>query len=108
MAVYNPAAYGPQHKKQRQSLVYLHKDGSECEVCAEPMYRDASKNWDGKPLEADHEDADTSRPANRLIHSKCNKSIISKWTKHGPGWVEKYGLNAEALNVEGGTVTAWA
>lgn len=108
MARYDRAAYGPHHKKQRQALVYLHEDGSECEVCAQPMYLDGSKNWDGKSLEADHEDADTSQPANRLIHSRCNKSLIGKWAKHGPGWVEKYGLEAEELNVNGGTVTAWA
>lgn len=108
MAVYDPVAYGSHHKKRREALIYLHKDGSECEYCAEPMFREAARNWDGRPLEADHEDADTSRPANRLIHSKCNKSIIGKWVKHGPGWIEKYGLDADALNVRGGAATEWA
>lgn len=108
MAEYNRAAYGSHHKKQRESLMYLLVDGTECEYCARPMFRQADKNFDGRPLEADHEDADTSKPANRLIHSQCNRKIITKWVKHGPGWIEKYGLDPSVLNREGGTVTVWA
>lgn len=107
MTAYNRDVYGPQHKKQRQVLMFQLKDGTECEVCGEPMFRDASKNWDGCPLEADHEDADTSQLAGRLIHSKCNKSIIGAWVKHGPGWFEKHGVDSASLNVDGGVVTSW-
>ncbi|WP_276652447.1 hypothetical protein [Corynebacterium vitaeruminis] len=104
---YDPEAYGSEHKRNRDVLLYQLLPGTECEVCARPMYRDPTKNFDGAPLEADHENADTSKPANRLIHRTCNRSIVTKWVKHGAGWVEKYGFTRESLSVDGGKVTTW-
>ncbi|EGD24666.1 hypothetical protein HMPREF0724_11784 [Prescottella equi ATCC 33707] len=40
------------------------------------MYRDAAKNIDGRPLEADHSHARSrgGTQADRLLHSECNRS----------------------------------
>lgn len=107
MARYDRNAYGSEHKKNREVLLFRLQPGAECEYCARPMFRDPEQNFDGAPLEADHEHADTSRPANRLIHRSCNRAIITKWVKHGPGWVAKYGIDVDSLMVPGGKVTLW-
>ena len=104
---YDRDAYGSAHKQNRRVLLYRLVPGTECEYCGRPMFREAEKNFDSAPLEADHEDADTSRPANRLLHRSCNRAIVSKWVKHGPGWLAKYGFTVESLDVAGGKVTAW-
>lgn len=66
--------YGHKHQTQRRRLLYQHKDGQTCWWCNLPMYRDKAKNWDGKPLAADHDDerAATGALAGRLLHLTCN------------------------------------
>ena len=100
-------AYGSHHKKQREAMLYRLKDGTECEYCAEPLYKRPEDNFDGAPLELDHEEADTSRLGSRLLHRRCNRSIITKWVKHGPGWMKKYGYKSDDISPPGGTTTAW-
>lgn len=66
--------YGHKHQTQRRRLLYQHKDGQTCWWCNLPMYRDKTKNWDHKPLAADHDDerAATGALAGRLLHLTCN------------------------------------
>ncbi|MGV0327317.1 hypothetical protein ACUY2E_10325 [Corynebacterium confusum] len=74
--------YGHSHQKQRRVLFAQLVDGSPCEECGQPMYKTASKNFDGAALEADHgpgsalkyaEDKRRTR-ATRLLHRTCNRS----------------------------------
>lgn len=68
---------GWDHQKQRRRLLGKHRDGTPCWWCNQPMYRDPAKNWDGKPLEADHSksrrDHGTKHLADRLLCSTCNR-----------------------------------
>lgn len=66
---------GWDHRKQRERLLRNHVDGTVCWWCARPMYREAAKNWDGKPLEADHSLARShgGTKADRLLCSTCNR-----------------------------------
>lgn len=100
-------AYGSHHKRRREALLYKLTPGTECEYCAEPMYREAEKNFDQAPLELDHENADTTQLGNRLLHRRCNRRIITKWVKHGPGWFAKHGQEPERISPQGGTTTQW-
>lgn len=84
--------YGSSHQRARARLRHNLVDGSECEYCGGPMFREASQNFDGRVVEADHINADTSRPPGRLIHSSCNRRIITNWVRHGPGWYKAHGL----------------
>lgn len=65
------------HQTQRRRLLYNHIDGTPCWWCDKPMYREAAKNWDSKPLEADHSksrrDHGPNQLADRLLHSQCNR-----------------------------------
>lgn len=70
--------YGRAHQLRRQGLMAALVEGSPCDWCGRPMYRDASKNFDGASLEADHEDALATHGvhgnlATRLLHRKCNR-----------------------------------
>lgn len=67
---------GWQHQKERERLLKLHADGTECWWCSRPMYRDPAQNIDGRPLEADHSLARSNggTKADRLLHSECNRS----------------------------------
>ncbi|MDK7047785.1 hypothetical protein QP324_04240, partial [Corynebacterium sp. UMB0012] len=51
-----------QHQKTRKNLLFNLVDGTECEYCARPMFRDPAKNFDGAALEADHVDRDKTQP----------------------------------------------
>lgn len=80
--------YSSRHRKKRESLFAQLEDGTPCPECGEPMYRDATKNFDRAPLEADHPKgyaqkyADNKRAnlPRRLIHRRCNRSGGS-WDK---------------------------
>ena len=99
-----------EHQIPRQRLRYNHTDGSECDVCGEPMYRDKERNFDGATLEADHKHGDKTKPAYRLVHRRCNRSIANKWVEHGPGWYAKHGQPATEtsdLDWPGGVIIDW-
>ena len=85
--------YGYSHQQTRKQLLYNHTDGSECEYCGQPMYKDPARNFDHKPLNADHLETDKTRRAGRLLHDQCNKKMntAGRWVKHGPEWYAKHG-----------------
>lgn len=72
--------YGYAHQRRRKALLAQHIDGSPCPECGKPRYRDASKNFDGHALEADHPPGQAqkyaknkqSNLARRLLHKTCN------------------------------------
>lgn len=66
---------GWRHQQDRERLMRRHRDGTPCWWCARPMFRDAKRNFDGKPLEADHSEARShgGRKADRLLCSTCNR-----------------------------------
>lgn len=101
--------YGWEHQKKRDRLLRRHKDGTECDWCARPMYRDKRKNFDGQALEADHPDADKSRTATKLLHKRCNvQKSNKKGVDHGPEWYAKYAPEHRPTPpVTPGTQTVW-
>lgn len=69
---------GYDHQVHRDRLLLRHVDGSLCWWCARKMFREPTRNWDGKPLNADHERSRAlhgvaGNSANRLLHDTCNK-----------------------------------
>ena len=88
-----------QQQIPRKNLLHNLIDGTECEYCARPMFRDPAKNFDGAPLEADHIDRDKTQPPKRLIHRRCNRTLNGKgkgtWVKHGPDWYAKHGQTGD-------------
>jgi hypothetical protein len=104
---------GWQHQQDRRRLLAKHHDGAPCPCLALgdcgpscpcrpagqglPMYRDASQNPDGLPLEADHTLARSKggRRADRLLIATCNRSRgageridagqVSWWTRNWDG-----------------------
>lgn len=78
------------HQQRADALKRKHQDGSPCDWCGKPMYRDPAKNWDYDPkgsadsgkLQADH-GAMTRAAAirqglpiplpDRLLHGRCNQ-----------------------------------
>ena len=108
-----------QHEVPRKNLLYNLVDGTECEYCARPMYHDPAKNFDGSPLEGDHNDddgtgkPDKTKPPKRLIHRRCNRQKLDSLTKHGPEWYAKHGQTThdagtgEGLDWPGGTLIHW-
>lgn len=88
-------------------MLYKLVDGTECEYCAEPMFKDSEKNFDRAPLEADHSEGNKRKLADRLIHRECNRTINMRWQKHGPGWFAKHGNQTEDINYPGGSATRW-
>lgn len=74
--------YNRRHEKQRELLMRQLRDGAPCSHCGKPMYRDAAKNFDGAPLEANHSDPlanyenkQTAPLADELLHRRCNRSL---------------------------------
>lgn len=66
------------HQRNRDRLLALHVDGTRCWWCGRGMYRQASRNPDGKSLHADHtrarsKAASVHEKADRLLHDTCNK-----------------------------------
>lgn len=77
--------YGWRHQKQRERLLYNHKDGTPCWWCGQPMYRNKTQNWDHKPLAADHPNpngAKNNQPATQLLHSNCNSQAQNHTKDH--------------------------
>lgn len=60
---------GWQHQKQRERLLRMHRDGTPCWWCGDPMYR-------SQALDADHVEARANggHRATRLLHASCNRS----------------------------------
>ena len=65
---------GWRHQQQRAILLRRLTDGELCWWCAMPLRRDPEKNWDGRPLAADHSQARSlgGSLADRLLHYTCN------------------------------------
>lgn len=74
--------YGHTHQKQRRILVAQHIDGTPCEECGKPMYKEPDRNFDHAALEADHGPGHALKYTNnkrqtlatRLLHRTCNRS----------------------------------
>lgn len=107
MASTTARGYGHQHQVNREALLYQHQDGTPCDWCGQPMYRDKVKNFDGAALEADHIDADKNQRARRLLHKRCNGQKGNRDLVHGPEWRNLHGITAAELHCPGGTFTAW-
>lgn len=113
MATTTERGYGYNHARRRDHLLYNHVDGTECDYCGRPMYRDKTKNFDGQALNADHKDADKTQLAGRLLHGSCNKSMNSaeRWVEHGPEWYAKHGqpttIAGYELDWPGGQPITW-
>lgn len=107
MASTTDRGYGHQHQVNREALLYRHKDGTPCDWCGRPMYRDKSKNFDGAALEADHIDADKNHRARRLLHKRCNGQKGNRGTVHGSEWYDRHGRTAEQLHHPEGVYTKW-
>ncbi|WP_024448081.1 hypothetical protein [Mycolicibacterium iranicum] len=67
---------GWNHQQARDRMLRRHINGNPCWWCGKPMYREAPRNHDGRPLHADH-----TRPrsrggltADRLLHGSCNEA----------------------------------
>ncbi|QQB45348.1 hypothetical protein I6I10_06955 [Corynebacterium glucuronolyticum] len=103
--------YGAAHKVKRQQLLYSLRDGTECDYCGRPMYKDSARNFDGAALEADHLQQDKGHLAARLLHRQCNRKMSQpgSWVEHGPEWYAAH----EQLPIDGsldwptGRVVAW-
>lgn len=83
--------YGWKHQKTRERLLRNHVDGTPCDVCGKPMYKDPTKNWDGAKLEAEHPIPQMTLPmaqrrhneAKKLLHRFCNRSEGGKLAHEG-------------------------
>lgn len=69
---------GHHHQQHRTRLLLRHVDGTPCYWCARPMYRDPKRNWDSRPLHADHSRSRSTygvgnTTADRLLHATCNE-----------------------------------
>ncbi|AXC38151.1 HNH endonuclease [Gordonia phage Mulch] len=69
---------GWRHQQIRRRLLAGHHDGAHCWWCGRPMYREPERNWDSKPLEADHtrtreHHGIENNDADRLLHHTCNR-----------------------------------
>lgn len=67
---------GWQHTQNRDRLLARHRDGRPCWWCGKPMWRDATRNPDRRPLHADHTRARSrgGTTADRLLHAACNEA----------------------------------
>jgi hypothetical protein len=67
---------GWQHTQARERLLARHRDGRACWWCGLPMWRDAMRNPDRRPLRADHTRARSrgGTTADRLLHASCNEA----------------------------------
>ena len=65
---------GWRHQQQRAILMRRLRDGDLCWWCGLPMRKEASKNFDGQALAADHSQARSlgGMLADRLLHGSCN------------------------------------
>ncbi|MDT9411321.1 hypothetical protein P8T80_08005 [Corynebacterium rouxii] len=78
--------YGATHQKNRRRLLAQHIDGTPCEHCGKPMFKDPQRNFDHAPLEADHPEGKEqarmgtqaqkrTNHATRLLHRRCNRQL---------------------------------
>ena len=68
---------GWNQQRERDRLIRIHKDGTPCWWCGQPMYRNKNKNHDHLPLAADHTEPNGAREGKkptRLLHFTCNSS----------------------------------
>lgn len=79
---------GHRHRVAVKALMMRHQDGSPCDWCGKPMWRDHTRNWDYDPdqvgsgkLQGDHGAMTRSEAIrrgipiplpDRLLHRKCN------------------------------------
>jgi hypothetical protein len=80
--------YDHRHQQVRKRLMFNMKDGTPCEWCQRPMWKDPAKNFDGAALEADHtRDLKHHGPgdADRLLHRACNRSRGAGHDERQPG-----------------------
>lgn len=69
--------YDNRHKRIRKRLIATMTPGTPCWWCGKPMYPEAEKNPDGRPLAADHVQAGgagRNEAAGRLLHFTCNSA----------------------------------
>jgi hypothetical protein len=70
-------AYGYRHQLQRAAAWAALPDGTQCQLCGLPMFKDRARNPDGRSLHWDHiipvADGGTSGPK-RFVHARCNES----------------------------------
>lgn len=99
--------YGYDHQKDREYLIFNHADGTPCDWCGQPMYIEPAKNFDHKPLHADHTKASEKAAggrADRLLHELCNKRKGHSDEEHGPGWYALHNVEDTDLDWPGGQV----
>jgi hypothetical protein len=67
---------GWNHTQNRERLLRRHREGRPCWWCRLPMWSDATRNPDGRPLHADHTRARSrgGTVADRLLHASCNEA----------------------------------
>lgn len=67
---------GWDHTRNRERLMRRHRDGARCWWCGVPMWSDAARNPDHRPLHADHTRARSrgGTVADRLLHASCNEA----------------------------------
>lgn len=100
--------YGHNHQTNRNKLLYNHRDGTPCDICGQPMYRNPTQNPDTAALEADHREGDKTKLAYRLLHRRCNRSISNNWVEHGPGWHQRKTTKLDnTLDWPAGRVLRW-
>ena len=65
---------GWRHQQQRTILMRKLIDGELCWWCGLALRKEPTKNWDGRPLAADHSQARAlgGMLADRLLHFTCN------------------------------------
>ena len=103
-----------QHRYAADTLKRHHKDGTLCDWCGRPMYRDPTRNWDYNPqathlpngsLAADHSKLSRSEAIrrglpipkpDRLLHGTCN-------TQRGEGGNDHLAASTRTPNL--GTLT---
>lgn len=70
---------GWEHQKIVATLHRNHADGTLCDRCWQPMYRDPARNPDGRKLQGGHPHdrpraVDKTSKATHLEHARCNES----------------------------------
>lgn len=63
------------HRQNREALLRRHTDGNPCWWCGRSMFKHGPRNWDHRPLAADHSisRAMGGTKADRLLHATCNE-----------------------------------
>ena len=69
---------GHHHQQHRSRLMLRHVDGTPCWWCGAKMWRDPARNYDRRPLHADHSRSRSmyglgNTVADRLLHASCNE-----------------------------------